>query len=46
MHYYFYQNERYEGAFLNALIAVAATARREYPDNSSDRECFENFLDK
>ncbi|MDD5773438.1 MAG: hypothetical protein PHX78_08265 [bacterium] len=41
-----YQNERYEGAFLNALIAVAATARREYPDNSRDRECFENLLDK
>ena len=41
-----YQNERYEGAFLNALIAVAATSRREYPDNLSDRECFEKFLDK
>jgi hypothetical protein len=44
---FLYQNGRYEGAFLNALIAVAATARLESPVRSiSDRECFENFLDK
>jgi len=42
-----YRNGRYEGAFLNALVAVAATARREYPARSiGDRECFEKFLDK
>ena len=37
---------RLEGAFLNALIAVAATARRIYPDRTvvSDRESFEQFL--
>ena|SRR5262244_1187249 len=35
-----------EGAFLNALVAVAATARRVYPDRKaiSDRESFEQFL--
>jgi hypothetical protein len=44
---FLYQNGRYEGAFLNALIAVAATARRESPVRSThDRECFETFLDK
>jgi hypothetical protein len=44
---FLYQNGRYEGAFLNALIAVAATARRESPVSSiGDRECFETFLDK
>jgi hypothetical protein len=42
-----YKNGRYEGAFLTALVAVAATARLEYPDRKmSDRECFETFLDK
>ena len=42
---FLYQNERYEGAFLNALVAVAATARREDPTRSlGDRECFETFL--
>lgn len=44
---FLYQNGRYEGAFLNALVAVAATARRESPERSlSDSECFEKFLDK
>jgi hypothetical protein len=44
---FLYQSGRYEGAFLNALVAVAATARRESPERSlSDRECFEKFLDK
>jgi len=42
-----YQNGRHEGAFLTALVAVAATARREDPDRKmADRECFEAFLDK
>jgi len=42
-----YQNGRYEGAFLNALVAVAATSRHEIQDRSiGDRECFEKFLDK
>jgi len=44
---FLYQNGRYEGAFLNALVAVAATARRESPERAlSDSECFEKFLDK
>jgi hypothetical protein len=42
-----YKNGRHEGAFLTALVAVAATARREDPDRKmADRECFETFLDK
>jgi hypothetical protein len=42
-----WENGRLEGAFLNALIAVAATARRECPDPKvKDRECFERFLAK
>jgi hypothetical protein len=42
-----YQNRRYEGAFLTALVAVAATARLEDQDRKmKDRECFEAFLDK
>ena len=35
---------RQEGAFLSALIAVAATARKRYP-KTNDRECFEKFLE-
>ncbi|MGD0536798.1 MAG: hypothetical protein ABSC03_04035 [Verrucomicrobiota bacterium] len=34
---------RREGAFLSALIAVAAAARRRYP-TLKDREAFEKFL--
>ena len=34
---------RYDGAFLNCLIAVAATARLRYP-KFRDREAFESFL--
>lgn len=42
-----YQSGRYEGAFLNALVAVAATARLEDPNYAMrDGECFEAFLDK
>lgn len=39
-------NGHQEGAFLSALIAVAATARRVFPDRKtvSDRESFERFL--
>jgi hypothetical protein len=41
-----YQSGRYEGAFLNALVAVAATARLEDPNRTMrDGECFEAFLD-
>jgi hypothetical protein len=44
---FLYKNGRYEGAFLTALVAVAATARREDPDQKmGDRESFEAFLDK
>lgn len=40
-----YENGRYEGAFLNALIAVASTARLIYPSHKiGDRVCFERFL--
>ena len=42
-----YENGHHEGAFLNALVAVAATPRRECADpNIGDRECFESFLDR
>jgi hypothetical protein len=42
-----YQSGRYEGAFLNALVAVAATARLEDPNHTMrDGECFEAFLEK
>jgi hypothetical protein len=42
-----YQSGRYEGAFLNALVAVAATARLEDPNHTMrDGDCFEAFLDK
>ena len=40
-----WKNDRKEGAFLNVLIAVAATARRRFPEKTtSDREAFERFL--
>ena len=40
-----WEHGRLTGAFLNALIAVAATARKECPDRSiGDRQCFESFL--
>ena len=40
-------NGRREGAFLTALIAVAATSRKRFPDRKSvtDREAFERFLE-
>lgn len=40
---FLWKNGRKEGAFLAALIAVAATARLRYP-KMKDRECFEKFL--
>ena len=44
---FLYKNGHYEGAFLNALVAVAATARREDPDRKmKDGDCFEAFLNK
>ena len=41
-----WRHGRIDGAFLNALVAVAATARRRYPKaiQPSDREAFEQFL--
>ena len=41
-----WNNGRREGAFLTALVAVAATARRRYPDRKAvgDRDAFERFL--
>src|SRR5882724_2845054 len=41
-----WENGRREGAFLVALIAVAATARRRFPDRTlvTDREAFESFV--
>ena len=41
-----WEQGRLEGAFLCALVAVAASARRQYPDRKSvgDREAFERFL--
>lgn len=38
-----YNLGRYEGAVLSALIAVAATSKKE-SENKNDRECFEAFL--
>jgi hypothetical protein len=38
-----WDNERREGAFLMALIVVAAIARRRYP-KMNNREGFEQFL--
>lgn len=39
-----WQSGRLEGAFVLALIAVAATARRTFPDTKGDRQAFEDFL--
>jgi hypothetical protein len=35
---------RLEGAFVSALIAVAVTARRTFPNQKGDRQAFEDFL--
>lgn len=44
---FLWANGRREGALLNAVIAVAATARRRFPDRKAvgDREAFERFLE-
>lgn len=41
-----WKQERYEGAFLLVLVAVAATSRRLHPDHKkvSDRQAFEAVL--
>jgi hypothetical protein len=40
-----WKNNRKEGAFLNALIAIAATARKRYPyPKYKDNEAFIKFL--
>jgi hypothetical protein len=43
---FLWKNGRREGAFLLALIAVAATARKRFPDRKlgGDRYAFERFL--
>jgi hypothetical protein len=40
---FLWNHNRLEGAFLSALIAVAATSRRQFP-NQGDRQAFEDFL--
>jgi len=43
---FLWENGRQEGAFLSALVAVAATSRRRFPNRKvvSDREAFEWFV--
>jgi hypothetical protein len=43
---FLWQNGRHEGAFLSALLAVAATARLRYPDRKAvkDGEAFTQFF--
>ncbi len=43
-----WDNGRKEGAFLNALVAVAATSRLRFPDRKSvtDRDAFVGFVEK
>jgi len=40
---FLWEQGRREGAFLSALIAVASTARKRYPE-AKDREAFEQFI--
>lgn len=42
-----WQHGRKEGAFLNVLIAVAATSRRRFPDRKAvgDRDAFVRILE-
>ena len=43
--FFLWEHGRLEGAFLSALSAVAASARRSFPDRKvGDREAFERFL--
>ncbi|WP_454296553.1 hypothetical protein [Salana multivorans] len=39
-----WRNGRREGALLNVLVAVAATARKAYPEASGDRASFQDFM--
>jgi hypothetical protein len=41
---FLWKSGRLEGAFVMALIAVAATARRTFPEAKGDRQAFEDFL--
>lgn len=43
---FLWEHGRLEGAFLSVLVAVAASARRQFPDRKAvgDRESFERFL--
>ena len=43
-----WDNGRKEGAFLSALVAVAATSRRRFPDRKSvtDQDAFIQFVEK
>jgi hypothetical protein len=43
---FLWEHDRLEGAFLSALAAVAASARRQFPNRKvvGDRESFERFL--
>lgn len=43
---FLWEHDRLEGAFLSALAAVAASARRQFPNRKAigDRESFERFL--
>jgi hypothetical protein len=41
-----WQSGRLDGAFVMALIAVAATARRTFPETKGDRQAFEDFLNQ
>ena len=43
--FFLWEHGRLEGAFVSALTAVAASARRSFPDRKvGDREAFERFL--
>ena len=41
---FLWEQGRLEGAFLSALVAVAATSRRLFPQPCRDSQAFENFL--
>jgi hypothetical protein len=41
-----WKSGRLEGAFVLALVAVSATARRKFPRPIGDQQAFEDFLDQ
>jgi hypothetical protein len=43
---FLWENGRREGAFLSALVAVAATSRQRFPDRNAvkDKDAFEQYL--